>query len=368
LIKGLSKIDNLDISQFRYLDISNIFFTEPLSNNEISSIKEIFLSPNGLNQIYFQGNCNFKTIELIKYLLEISPSMNDGNIEKYILNTDKLNMKELMNLSFSNPKTWYISYLNYDDVYKTTTIDRYRFLETNINGILDMTIKYDSVLEKILCFYDFCKSIDFTDQGSVDLVSILENKKANNIGYCIVFSELLKRIGVSNYIGRAVVDNNDYYVVIALINDLKYKVDGIYLFDPLSDYIDKDEVEDLKLRMINYNFFALCLNDFTNNIFDDKLKGILSCLIHDFEYDSEKIKFESKNDLEKFEKSFDQNFLNIHMLVSNTTPISDETKLSIIESVNESKGNNMQAIIDSNYYCRQKQIFKKRVSVLMLKE
>ena len=85
MVEALDK-DIFISHELKYFDITNIFFDAPLKQADIERIKEIMFSINNITQIYFTESVDLKSIELVKYLLEISPTMQDCNVEKYILN------------------------------------------------------------------------------------------------------------------------------------------------------------------------------------------------------------------------------------------------------------------------------------------
>ena len=339
-------------NDLRYYDLSNIFFDRPLKEKDIEELKQIFISLNNISQLYFKNNIDVESIEKIKYLLEISPTMTDSLIEKFILEENSCDYKKLININFANPSTWYISFREFNYEYKMISVDIYREINKYITLALEKVVneKY-SVIEKILLIYDFCKGFKVVEEN-LQVVDILKLKRANNFGFVVVFQYLLKEIGIDSFIGEALVDNKKYNVVIANIKDIKYNIDGIYLFDPLSDSLSNEEQIDESLKNINYNFFAIQLNEYENTIFKDKLIDVLSCLIHDFEYDLEKLKFISRSTKTQLENSFNMSFADIHQKMENSKSIDDIVKFEVIKSVYEKNSN----IIIENYNYRKKKI------------
>ena len=339
-------------NDLRYYDLSNIFFDRPLKEKDIEELKQIFFSLNNISQLYFKNNIDVESIEKIKYLLEISPTMTDSLIEKFILDESSCDYKKLININFSNPNTWYISFREFNYEYKMISVDIYREINKYITFALEKinNEKY-SAMEKILLIYDFCKEFKLVEEN-LQFVDILKLKRANNYGFVVVFQYLLKEIGIDSFIGEALVDNKKYNVVIANIKDSKYNIDGIYLFDPLSDCLSNEDGLDESLKNINYNFFAIQLNEYENTVFKDKLIDVLSCLIHDFEYDLEKLKFISPSTKFQLEKSFNMLFADIHQKMENSKSIDDIVKFEVIKSVYEKNSN----IIIENYNYRKKKI------------
>ena len=134
---------------------------------------------------------------------------------------------------------------------------------------------------------------------------------------------LLRKIGINSYIGDAINDEQENAVLIADIRDEKYDIDGIYLFDVLSDYLSIDDVPDDTFNKINYNYFAINIADYSKTIFNDKLLGILNCLSHDEEYDYEKLESISKKDIKYLELCFDSDFCSLHKRIQNSNEIDD---------------------------------------------
>lgn len=355
--------DDVFISkELRYYELTNIFFSSPLNENIIEELKEIFFSINNISQIYFQNDVDLKSIETVKYLLEISPTMDDALVEKYILNTETLDMDKLLDINFLNSSTWMVSIKQKDIDNNMISVYNYRETMQYINRIMSkIDVNAYSQLEKITMVYDFCKKLTFSNDMPTDLLQILSTSKVSKNGYSFVFSELLNKLKIKNYIGEAIVDNEQLEVVIVQIKDDKYGIEGIYLFDPFSDYIDSKDVPVDEYKGLNYNYFAIRLEDYSKTIFSDKLTGILNCLIHDAEYDLEKLRFISEKTLKKLEQTFNMSFLSLHKKVENTKQISDEDKIKIFSTVNEEE---MSELIRQNYLIRKNKLLNYNIEFL----
>lgn len=341
--------------ELRYYDLSNIFFDAPINNIDIENIKEIFFSINNISQIYFRKNINIKSIELIKYLLEISPTMEDKNVEKYIIDVDDIDEKELLNMNFINPSTWYISCKDKNATYKILSIDKFKSEKQLLKNIYDkLNLSDYSDIEKMLLLYDFCKKFKVVDEESEDINYILTKKKINQYKFSYLYQVLLDYIEIPNYVGTSITDSTNNEVLIAYLKDSKYKIEGIYLFDLSSDFISKEELDYDNIRTINYNYFAMPLGEYSKTVFNDRLTGVLKCLIHDKKYDLEKIKYEKKFEISQIEKIFKLEFNSIHDVVENTKKIDDNTKLDIITKLVDVKYND---IIRENYKKRNDRIF-----------
>ena len=153
--------DDVFISQeLGYYELTNIFFSSPINDDLVEELKQIFFSINNISQIYFQKDIDLKSIEIVKYLLEISPTMQDEMVEKYILNTENLDMTELLDINFLNSNTWLVScnYKNKEN--NMMSIDKYKQMLQYIEIVLSkLELDKYSKLEQVALVYDFCKSL-----------------------------------------------------------------------------------------------------------------------------------------------------------------------------------------------------------------
>lgn len=338
----------------RYFQLTNIFFDRPLSEDDIITLKEVFFSINNISQIYFKDTFDLKGIEIVKSVLEISPTMEDSLVEKYILNASTLDKKKLLNMNFSNIDTWFISYKENENSFSTITIDKYREEVNLIDRITSSINSKSSPVEKIMYIYDFCKKLNYKENASTTLLDILKTHESNKSGYAYTFNELLNNIGIKSFMASSITDNSNSFVNLALVDDDKYEVHGIYLFDPFSDSISKDEINE-KLRGINYNYFLITLPTYLNTVFNDKLLGVASCLTHDYEYDLERLRRTSPKELNTLTETFNMDFLSIYKRVSDTKKIDDEVKLSIIKNNIKEE---LHDITTENYFAREEKISK----------
>ena len=202
--------------------------------------------------------------------------------------------------------------------------------------------------------YDFCKKLNYKDNASTTLLDILKTNESNKSGYAYVFNELLNTIGIKSFMAESITDNSNSFVNLVKIDDDKYKIHGIYLFDSFSDSISKDEVNE-KLRGINYNYFLITIPTYLNTVFSDKLLGVASCLTHDYEYDLERLRRTSPKEFNTLLETFDMDFLNIYKKVNDTKKVDDEIKLSIIKN---NTSEELQKITIENYFIREEKISK----------
>lgn len=340
--------------ELKYYNLSNLFFDTPIREKDIDQLKQIFFSLNSITQIYFRKNIDIKSIETVKYLLEISPTMTDSLVEKYIFDLEDEDLKKICEINFMNPITWFVSFRELNFEYKTISIDKYRDFTKYVDlFLLNLERTEKSNIEKIRYTYDFCKKMTYCEEKT-DLLNTIKNKKSDCNNFSILFQYLLRKQNINSFIGKTTTDSREHYVVIADIIDSKYQINGIYLFDPFSDNISYEEVKDKELIGINYNFFAIRLCDYENTVFLDKFIDILSCFMHDEEYDLEKIKYISKKNINDLEKTFGIPFLEIHKKIRETPLIDDNKKIKIITSDYKP---NLSDIIIKNYKKRNSEIF-----------
>lgn len=338
----------------RYFQLTNIFFDKPLNEDDIITLKEVFFSINNISQIYFKDTFDLKGIEIVKSVLEISPTMEDSLVEKYILNASTLDKNKLLNMNFSNIDTWFISYKENENSFSTITIDKYREEVNLIDRITSAINTSSSPVEKIMYIYNFCKKLNYKDNASTTLLDILKTKESNKSGYAYVFNELLNTIGIKSFMAESITDNSNSFVNLVKVDDDKYKIHGIYLFDSFSDSISKDEINE-KLRGINYNYFLITIPTYLNTIFSDKLLGVASCFTHDYEYDLERLRRTSPKEFNTLLETFDMDFLNIYKKVNDTKKVDDEIKLNIIKN---NISEELQKITIENYFIREEKISK----------
>ena len=202
--------------------------------------------------------------------------------------------------------------------------------------------------------YNFCKRLNYKDNASTTLLDILKTNESNKSGYAYVFNELLNTIGIKSFMAESITDNSNSFVNLVKVDDDKYKIHGIYLFDSYSDSISKDEINE-KLRGINYNYFLITIPTYLNTVFSDKLLGVASCFTHDYEYDLERLRRTSPKEFNTLLETFDMDFLSIYKKVNDTKKVDDEIKLNIIKN---NTSEELQKITIENYFIREEKISK----------
>ena len=179
------------------------------------------------------------------------------------------------------------------------------------------------------------------------------------MGFNVLFSEILKRIGIKSYIGKIQREQMEYITIVS-VKDEKYEADGIYAFDPVSDSIPKHAYKNDAMRKINYNFFALSLKKIVSTTSSDKLLEPLSLLtIDSLDFSERRV---NVNERRKLEEIFDSNYEEIFKIVNKTKDIKDENLLNLfISTVHREDFINLnrdiEELIRNNYYLRKKDLF-----------
>lgn len=356
-----SNLDNVSDEVLKYVGITNLDFRTSLSSDDLEEVKRMLFSINTLMQVTFRDGATVKDIENVKYILELSPMCNDNKVEKMILRENTpVDVKKILSLSFLNPETWNISYQVKDGTYMITSLPNYRVMEEYISIVLSCVDDSMSTLEKVKEIYDFVKLLELDEKASSRLPDIVISRKTNSFGFNMLFSEILKRIGISSYIGEVKRNSSKEYITIIDINDDKYDAHGIYAFDPASDSIDKDVYKSDAIRKVNYNFFCRTLLEIENTKFDDKLDGSLMYLISDsFEFSCRRV---NERDKRKLEDSLGYSYFELFDKIHKTKSIKDDNLLDLVMNTihkDDFLGLNrdISELVRNNYFLRKKELF-----------
>lgn len=356
-----SDLEELSDEALKYIGVTNLEFHTRLSKEDLNEIQKIIFSINTLIQVTFKDGTTVDDIENIKHLLELSPMCNDKKIEKMILRQNTFEeVKDILAMPYENPDTWHIAYSIIDGTYMLTTLPNYRVMEEYISIVLSCVKENMTPLEKIKEVYDFVKLLDFDENGSERLPDIIKDRRTNNFGFSLLFSEILKRIDIKTFIGQVKRDNSIENITMIDVKDEKYGADGIYVFDPASDSIPKHVYKSDAIRKVNYNFFGITLMELSNTKEHDKLLPPLLFLnLDSFEYANRKIE---KRDRLHLEKVFESRYEEIFDRIKNTKAISDEKLLELfINTIHEEDflglHRNIKELLTDNYQLRKKNIF-----------
>ena len=347
-------------NSFMYFDVQNLSIDHSLTSKEIERYKDLIFSPNSLQQIYFKGNCDLKTIEVIKSLLTISEYVDDSKIDKYILldlDTEKKN--KILDDVYEHPDKWQLPYETEDDCFTLTDIPTYRTMNQYINKLIDKEL---SPIEQVMKIYDQVKLMDFEANDSMDLLTdIIMKKKTNSYGMNKLFSYVLNLLGYNTIMG--VTEKNDFFTFVD-IKDSKYDLDGIYVFDPSMDYLSREDYSKDSVRRINYNYFGNTLDSLNRVVYDEKPVGILAILsIDDKDFSVEKAENIKSNKLlrekEKILKTFNLDYKGLYDRINNTKRIDVDKIISINDVLYDEKKENYNHVLKENYLTRKKELFNK---------
>ena len=357
-----SDLGTIDEELLKYIGITNLDFSTPLTADTLEEVKKMLFSINTIVQVTFRDQVQVKDIETIKYVLELSPMITDSSVEKLILRDNNPNeVKELLSFPYENPDSWQLSYSYKDGTYQITTLPNYRMMEEYINIVISSIDKKASPLEKIKEVYDFVKLLDLNKMSSDRLPDIVRTRKTNSLGFNNLFKEILSRLSIPVYI-IPIKREDIEYVSIIYVEDTKYEADGFYFFDPASDSLPKSLYKNEAFRKINYNFFALTINQLLNTIVGtDKLLGPFEHFTSSsYDYVLRKI---SDSDKVSLEEIFKMDLLGIYSLSLNTKPIKEATIWGLIINTLHKEDymtldRNVEQLIISNYRLRKEDIFK----------
>ncbi|MBR1385200.1 MAG: hypothetical protein IJ568_00050 [Bacilli bacterium] len=346
-----------------YFNVQNLLVDHSLTPIEIEEYKNLIFSLNNLQQVYFKDDCDIKTMETIKNLLTISEYIDDSNIEKYVLfNLSNEEKENFLNSNFENPDTWQIPYEKESDNYTLTDIPRFRVLKNYVKKLIDNNL---SSVEEIMKVYDSVKMMDYkTAEEIIQLPLIVQENSADSYGMNKLFSYVLTEMGYKTFIGKTNQDGDASYVTLVLVDDSKYNIHGIYLFDPSMDTLSKEEYKKEDIRRINYNFFMIPLGFMEKLTFNDKLSGILSFLsIDDYNYSKEKIDNckipRLLKEKDKLLISFDKDYEDIYNIIKKSKKVDIDKIININDVLYKNKSENYNKMLKDNYSLRKDELFVK---------
>ena len=349
---------------FAYFDIQNLSIDHSLSSKEVEEYKDLIFSPNGLKQIYFKDQCDLKTILLIKNLLTISDYVDNYKVEKYVLlDLNDEDYNTLLNETYEYPNTWKLPCEFDNDNIVLLDIPKIRLIDTFVRKLADEEL---SSAEQIMKVYDTIKLFDYDKESDERYHNIIKNKRASSKGMNKLFSYALRKLGYKTFVGRVKSEDGESYVTLVELKDKKYKLDGIYLFDPSMDSLSKDKYLQEDVRRINYNFFGLNIMTMNRLKFRDNLSGILSLLsLEDIEYAEEKMEICQDKSIirenQKITDIFGLSFSDLYNRLKNTKQISVEKIVKINDVLYPEKQEKYNDYLISNYNSRKDELFEKNV-------
>ena len=361
-------LDNFEYEDnlVEFFDIQNLYFDHPLSIDELNELKEVLFGFSNLSQMYFKEDVDLKSIEKVKNLILMSSTIKDSKIEKIVTcNLKENELYKFVTSRFENPDTWTISYYHDGTNYYVDTIPNVRELLSYMKRIKSIVVKEElTPLEKVLRVYDIVKLIDYEDSNKeYTFPEIITSNKSNSKGFNRLFNYILKSINIDAFLSTIKdSDGNKNLINLVRIVDKKYNINGYYLFDPSMDTLPKDSYKE-NLRIINYNYFGIKLEDFNLNKYGDTLTGVLSILsINNYDYAKERLVTQKglkiKRELNKFLTLFNDNLNNIYNDIHRCNDIDIKVIIKLCESVYEGiLKEDFLKMIKSNYLDRKKDLF-----------
>lgn len=344
--------------------LSNLSFDHPLTSLELENLVHTLSAPILLGQVYFKGTIDMESIEKIKLLLEGLLTVEDRNIEKYIMKSISDKEKEKIgSMSFLNIDTWNIAYSIESNKYSITSLAKYRCMNEWFTTLIKEMDEGLSPFEKVCYLYDRVKLLEYTTNSRYDrLPEIIKEGKATSYGYNLIFKELLSLSGLDALIEKYSLEGEEGFLTITRVEDEKYNASGIYFFDPSMDTILKDQYKNPMARRMNYNWFALTASRLRTSSINPSygLKVLLSKDIDEYRYylDSYQKKCLSKN-----EKILGSEIDELHSQIVNTKEIEEESLFDIFDLRIASYINKQsdraawQEMIVKNYKARDREFF-----------
>lgn len=228
----------------RVYDLNNSFFSCYISENDhifidIDTIENFNLLKEFINKI--------KNIEIV---IKVS---DDEKVFNFI---SSLNEDEVDNV-----------YINYQFSSENASVKDYKNMISKIHDLV-YTIKSLNLseLETVMVVYDIVKANEYKKKSSVDpsLTRAVHNVVLGDGCVCAGFSNyfnfLLSELGIKSYPVILDYDNKvtRHQRSIMYINDKKYGVEGIYMFDPTYDCKKDDNFVN------NYDYFLQSVSYFKN--------------------------------------------------------------------------------------------------------
>lgn len=350
----------VDLESSAFFDAPILHIDHSLLSKEIEVYKNLIFSQNNLEQIYFVDNCDLKTILLIKNLLTISDYIDNSKIEEYVLiNLNKDEFELLVNAPYENPENWHLPYLVKDDDFYLTNIPNLRLIESFINEFNENDF---SPLEIVMKIYDKVKLFNYDDNIKSNIPEIIKSKCADSNGLNQVFSYILDKLNFKTFLIEVESDSNSL-VTLVLVDDKKYNINGIYLFDPSEDNLPKEKYKK-DIRRINYNFFGVnffSLNNLNYEFRYKKLFGILAIDNYDCAKEKEEICKDSDilKEKEKVIKIFNLSFDELYNKLKNSNTIDIDIIIKINDVLYKEKDEKYNEYLKYNYNSRKEELFKK---------
>lgn len=149
--------------------------------------------------------------------------------------------------------------INYLDQSNMVTLKELYKTALTVDTIAKQIQKYNlSPLEQIIYAYDIVKERKYKEcnedkDNSRDLEKIIESKYIVCVGHSNLLIAILENIGINSK--PLISTKTKHQRTVVYIKDKKYKIDGVYVFDPCFDSRKSNDY------INNYNYFGLLLNE-----------------------------------------------------------------------------------------------------------
>lgn len=149
--------------------------------------------------------------------------------------------------------------INYQDQSSTISIKELYQTAMIVDSITRQIEQYNlSPLEKIIYTYDMVKSRVYKECNENkdtprDLNQVVQTDYTVCVGYSNLFTSILQNMGINAK--QLISTKSKHQRSLVYIQDNKYTIDGVYVFDATFDSRKKDSY------INNYNYFALLLNE-----------------------------------------------------------------------------------------------------------
>ena len=375
MLEELYLDDSVLENEIRYetdQSIESLTFEHPLTMEEKEKVVYDLLDISSLKQVYFIGDVDVKTIDLVRFMLEFSKDIDDSEIEKTILVKDVSRIAtEVIDMPFNNPDTWYMTFVNNGNSYDLITIPRYRMMESYFKEVISL-LDGLSVCEKVLRIYDIVKLMESVDKNKQYeyLPDIIENGAANNNGCNVLFNALLSRTSINSYVGEVKSASGNRFITLVDIKDDKYFIDGMYLFDPSIINIGNGRYSDEE-RILNYDFFGIEIMDIDRTKADFKLEGILEALsIREHDFSNERSNH-INNDKVSLEEAFHSDFFSIHNRCHSGSRLDLDKIVEVFSNVYEESDGEKEvsytSLIRDTYSDRHNELFNNSDDIIGIK-
>ncbi len=245
--------DNLENLFRRYVDLDdfkkNYIDVKNPKNSEGLIDQFIRFNQDPLVWKYCRFNDSSDTLKItlkdnykISDILEFARHYDLSKYKRIIITLKNIDYENIESLERLNKDV----YINLYGNQGICTIDQFKNMRSFLNQFKDQYSSYNlSPLELITLAYDFTKFYLYNSGGNKNLYSsrvitkVIESGYIVCVGYCKLFCQLLEEFGIeANMLLTKSKERKDelgHARVLIQINDDKYNVSGIYVFDPTWD-------------------------------------------------------------------------------------------------------------------------------------